>query len=349
MTNVLHSATILIALACCCTAPLAAQDSPPPDSPPPDRVELSNGDVLTGKLLAVTAENVKFHTEALGDVEIPIAEIVQLSSGHAVQLQTASGERVDGRVAALENGALRVQVDSQERSFPVADLVERRPPVQWTGSVAIGGNYSTGNTERRGAAVSANAVRRTDDTRLTGSFQWVYADDRDPTTREWNLTQRRIYGAAEYDYFLSKKLFAYGQGSLENDVFKDLDLRSTIGVGLGYQLYEQDDFKLSAQAGISYVDEKRSMSPDQSYIAARVGYGLEWKPIESLTVLSDGQIFPSLEDKDDVYARNDLRLRMKVNEALFAQFQWIVDWDNSPAPGTDPTDQQFFLSAGWSF
>jgi len=34
---------------------------------------------------------------------------------------------------------------------------------------------------------------------------------------------------------------------------------------------------------------------------------------------------------------------------MFGQFQWVVDWDNTPAPGKKETDQRYLLSIGWKF
>jgi putative salt-induced outer membrane protein YdiY len=52
-----------------------------------------------------------------------------------------------------------------------------------------------------------------------------------------------------YSYFLTPQWFLYTQGLFEYDKFADLDLRSTIGVGPGYQFFASKDLNLSMSAG----------------------------------------------------------------------------------------------------
>ena len=55
-----------------------------------------------------------------------------------------------------------------------------------------------------------------------------------------------------------------------------------------------------------------------------------------------------------MYGESDARLRVSMGEGLFAQAQWILQWDNTPsrnANGTrnDSVDHLFLLSIGWAF
>ena len=38
-----------------------------------------------------------------------------------------------------------------------------------------------------------------------------------------------------------------------------------------------------------------------------------------------------------------------MTENLFTQFQWVLEYDSTPAPGFDHTDNRYILSVGWSF
>ena len=45
----------------------------------------------------------------------------------------------------------------------------------------------------------------------------------------------------------------------------------------------------------------------------------------------------------------DTRLRSKLSESMFAQLQWILNYDNTPSPGQERMDHRFVLTVGWSF
>jgi hypothetical protein len=52
---------------------------------------------------------------------------------------------------------------------------------------------------------------------------------------------------------------------------------------------------------------------------------------------------------DDFYARIDTRARATLTESMFAQLQWILDYDNTPAPGLEKQDHRLIAAVGWSF
>ncbi len=239
-----------------------------------------------------------------------------------------------------------VGFDLSEPTPAASAIAAADPPVmhKWTGAVAAGGSIATGNTETRTANASADAEYRREDDRTTLKFQWNYADDED------GVTQRRIYGAAKYDYFFSEKTYALAQTSGEYDANANLELRTTLGVGLGRQFRDDAEWKLSGEAGLTYFDENfEGSADDDAYLAARLAYGAEYKAIQNWIFSSVGEIFPSLEDKDDVYAKVDTKARVNLTEKMFAQAEWIYSWDNTPATGAERVDNLYLFALGWSF
>jgi putative salt-induced outer membrane protein YdiY len=219
------------------------------------------------------------------------------------------------------------------------------PPKGWTGSVAVSASKATGNTDKTTAGATGQAERRGDDDRWTVQLVWNYSDE-----KGIGVTQRRTYGQVKYDRFFDKKRYGYGVVSAENDFNAALDLRTTVGVGLGYQFREDEEWKLSGEAGLSYVDENfETSSDDQDYLAARLAYKADWKIDEKWSVGQWTEVFPSLEDRDDVSARVDTHAKLVLTEKMFAQLQHIYTWDNTPATGADRVDELWLLSLGWSF
>ncbi len=215
---------------------------------------------------------------------------------------------------------------------------------KWTGAVNAGASISSGNTDATNASAGADAEYRREKDRTTLKFQWNYAEDED------TVTQRRVYGSAQYDYFISDKTYALAQTSGEYDTKANLDLRATLGVGVGQQFRDDEKWKLSGEAGLTYFDENFVGSvDDDSYVAARLAYGVEYKAIEKWLLSQTGQVFPSLEDSDDIYAKLDTKARVSLTEKMFAQVEWIYSWDNTPATGADRVDNLYLFTLGWSF
>ncbi|MCA8944519.1 MAG: DUF481 domain-containing protein [Planctomycetes bacterium] len=238
-------------------------------------------------------------------------------------------------------------IDPETGAAILQEAQEPEKP-KWTGSVNASGSLSQGNTNKRTAGVAADAERRGEDDRLTLGFAWNYSDEKD-ATKTWTISQRRTRGNAKYDYFLAEKTYAYVNASAENDKFSDLNLRLVLGAGAGRQFYEEDDFKLSAELGLAYYDEDRYVGMDEDYVAARVAYSLEYTPRDNITFLQDVEALPGLEDAADIYVRKDSRIRLTVTDRMFTQFQWVLDYDNTPAAGLDRVDHLFLIGVGWEF
>ncbi len=334
---------------------LTAQEPPtPPPEPPPDQVVLKNGDRLTGVIKTMAAGKLTLTSPLLGDVVVEMSDVANLITGKPLALRTRAGETLQRRVTGIEGGAL-VLADPEAGgpgavSLALGDLdqINPTPEGQWSGSVSLNFAMSDGNTDRRSVNASAEAERRTQDDRLTAKGAWDYGEDK--TAGTWNLTQRRLGGELQYDYFLTEKVYALAQTAAQGDTLANLKLRFTAGAGLGYQWFEEPCFALSTEAGLSYFSESyRDNTPDSDTVAARLAYGVKWKITDEIELLQDVQAYPSLERASDVFVNADTRARMSLTESMFAQLQWVLNWDNTPATGRERLDNRYLVGVGWSF
>ncbi|HTF86907.1 MAG TPA: DUF481 domain-containing protein [Planctomycetota bacterium] len=235
--------------------------------------------------------------------------------------------------------------DTIETAGPPPPLrVDDKPIMnQWTGSLSASAIITDGNSETRTANATADAQYRREKDRTTLGAFWNYQDD------STGVLQRRTGSKAKYDYFFRPKTYALAQTSVENDMQADLDLRWIFGVGIGEQFIENLILKVSAELGVSWVDERFGSSPDSDYLAGRAAYTVDWNINKDWTFFNAGEIYPSLEDGDDVYAKVDTRIKVTLTDKMFAQAQWVMDWDNTPAAGKERVDNRYILTVGWAF
>ncbi len=314
-----------------------------------DTLTLKNGNQITGTVKSTTGDKLLFESPVLGSLEIPISDITNLQTAGKVELLTKDGDRLQRRITGLKDGSLMVD-GADALSMDNLDMLN--PPAEvepkWTGSLNIGASYSDGNTSRRSAHTAAKAQRRGKEDRITADASWDYSEDKASGT--WVLTQRRTSGGLKYDYFLSKKSYVYGTARATGDTLADLELRFIAGAGYGYQWVEEEDLRFATEVGLSYFNENyRSMTPSTDTIAARAAYALYYEINEDVKFLQDVEAYPGLESSDDIYVTKDSRLQMSLTDDMFAQLQWILEYDNTPSPGLDRVDHRFNLSVGWTF
>ena len=216
-------------------------------------------------------------------------------------------------------------------------------PKEWSGSINLGGNIQTGNTDRRGATVAAEVIRKTETDRFRVQYLFNYAQEKGETTT------RNQYGDLEYNYFFTKKLYAYGAVELLNDKFKDYRLRTIVGPGMGYQVWDDPVKSLSFEAGLSYENISRYEGKDDSVLTARLGGAFRYKFFD-LIVFSERLLFyPSLGHGGDFIFRNEAALTVPLSARWALRLANIVDYDSNPTVGIKKTDSQDILSLQFSF
>jgi putative salt-induced outer membrane protein YdiY len=248
---------------------------------------------------------------------------------------------------AISNPPADASTVLAEAQTPAAATPAAPAEPKWTGSVTAGAILTSGNSDSRNANASADGVYQRTKDRFTLGFLWNYAEDK--STGSWNITDRKTSGRAKYDYFLSEKTYALAQASAEADEAADLDLRTTIGVGVGRQVRDDETWKFGVEGGLSQIDENYGSSPDSSYLAARGAYNATWNFSKMWQFAQLLEIFPSLEYSDDFNAHVDTRAKATLTESMFGQLQWVYDFDNTPATGHDRVDNRLVLSVGWKF
>lgn len=235
-------------------------------------------------------------------------------------------------------------------AFQDEEAVEEATEPAWTGTVALGGIISDGNTERRSVNFTADGELRREEDRTTLSAFFNYGQERAPGATNFTLNERRYGVKAQYDYFLSEKTYLLGSVRTEVDSVAMLDLRWIAGVGVGHQFKDEEDFKFAAEAGVSYVDEDFEVnSADKNYWGLRLAANTDYTISERWAVTNAIELYPSLEDSSDVYGKSTSQLTANLTERMIATLQWVWDWNNSPAPGAEKSDHRLQIGIGWSF
>jgi putative salt-induced outer membrane protein YdiY len=325
-----------------------------PAPAPPDEVVLQNGDRITGTLKSFADGKIALSSPALGDVEIAIADVRTLTTAKPVRIKTTEGELIERRITGIANGRLQFEPTAAGPAIAelgLADLDAINPEMgaKWTGAINVGAGLTTGNTSNRSVNATGEATRRSENDRFIAKASWIYGDQKiAPGVR--TLTDRRVSGFLEYDYFFTKRFYALATTEALGDTPADLELRYTAGVGLGYQWAESEDLSSSTEAGISYLSEHyRSGAPSMETVAARLASHLKAELTDGVTLLHDLTVLPGLERADDIFLTQDARLRVSLTESMFTQLQWIMDYDNTPSPGRERLDNRYLLTIGWSF
>jgi len=339
----LHFATMLATLTC----GVLAQD----------RVTLANGDVLTGTIKSMADGKLTITSPLIGDVTVPMTNVSDMVTQAQINLQTKSGDTTTkARVTGIEAGNLKLE--GELPSMAIANLGKINPPPhvdpEWTGSVKLNGLWTEGNTDRRAVGAAFDASLRREIDRISVDAAWDYGEERNPTTGQWALSQRRAGAGIKYDYFISKKWYALVTSRVLGDTLANLDLRFTGGAGLGYTWIEDSSTTFLTELGLSYLNESYRIvvAPDPDsvdYLAARAAYKLVHLFSEKTKLVHGVEAFPSTENIRDTYLQAKTEITTSLTDSMIASVAHVLDWDNTPSRGFERTDNRILLSVGWSF
>ena len=227
----------------------------------------------------------------------------------------------------------------------IQDPPPEEPPMnEWTGSATLFLQYTDGNSDSEGYGGSAKGEYRREQDRTT--LQLFY----DKKFSEDERTVDKRFGEAQYDYFLSEKMYWWSRLRFDVDREADLKLQSTAGTGFGYQFIDGVPWKLNGEAGLSYVDQDYDGSAaDTDFIALALGYNVEYAPSERWGISQSTDYYPSLEDSDEWFLVADTKAKLAFTESMSGSLTYLFTHQESPPAGNVQDDHNVMLGVDWNF
>ncbi len=310
-----------------------------------DEVRLKNGDrFVTGKVISLAGGTLTFGTP-YGEVKLPWADVIRLVISEPIMvtmgtMPPAAATLLDGGV----DGQATLQPGGTVALGDIVSLARPQPAVIVDGGANAGLTATSGNTEVNNLRLDGNVVARAGANRYTADAAVTRAEDSGAeTARNWNA-------GLKYDRFLTTRMFFNANTILASDQFRDLDLRTAIGLGLGYQVLNTPRVTLTADGGLGYVNENLASIDGDSYAAARESAALG-------VFLLPGRIqffhqhdgYVGVTGDDNLFIKMQNGIRVGLTTGFVTTLRHDVDYDRSPAPGRRNTDRTLAFTLGYRF
>ena len=318
-----------------------------------DEVRLKNGDVITGTIVKKETDKLVFNTNYAGDINIAWSAISSLKSKEPVQVFLTDQTFFTGKIDESESGRATIKIVNSDAQTDIdlgqLNYINPNPLISgigivWTGNINLGGALTEGNTDTSLLRADGETIARTKYNRFTvgGVVNRAKSNNVD--------TEYNSRGYAKYDKFLTKKWYLYTNITLENDRFRDIDLRSTTGVGNGYQLYEQDDLNLAIEGGINYIKVDYNLANDESYASGRWALRYDQKPLSGdVQFFHQHEILFGLEKTANTLVFSKTGLRVPIAKNLNASTQVNFDYNSRPAENRKKMDKTLLFSLGYGW
>ncbi|ABM61490.1 DUF481 domain-containing protein [Halorhodospira halophila] len=192
-------------------------------------------------------------------------------------------------------------------------------------SASLGIAINQGNTESERYNLNADYLERTNAHRFTANLELNRGKDGDG---DEDVNNSRIGGG--YDWFFHGPWYANSTLSWRQDRKADLRQRYVAGLGAGYQFFDDDRTRLSAEAGPTYISEE-TLGGSRSREGA-LRWALDYRQYfaeGALRFFHRHELITEVDDADEWFVTTRTGLRMPLMENLSASLQFNYDYDNN--------------------
>jgi hypothetical protein len=320
-----------------------------------DRIELTDGSVVYGKIVSAEAGFFKVETTFAAAIVIKQDQIKSFTTDEAVNVQLGTGSTALGQVRAGDAGIV-VAAPAGQLTAPTAQVTAvwragadspetrklkdaaAKAARKWAYEASLAINGRTGGSEKFAGALAFKATLESAQDKLIFMLQAEQAQDNGVETAN------RQFASADYSAFFSEKSLWYARTSLEKDEIKALDLRSTTAFGVGRKLIKRDIQDLEVRAGLSYTYESYANgttfdSPGLDFALIHSYQFKNGKLANSLTYT------PSFEDFGNYRVHHESTYEMPITASMWKLKMGISnDYTSMPQPGIERLDTLYFTS-----
>lgn len=321
-----------------------------------DVVHLADGSRIVGTLEQLDQAQATLSGTFAGRLNVPRSAIVHIETETPVFVEVDEGQYINGRIESPAEEQVVVhtgddvppllveldEVDGLYREDPLV-LEQRARALELAANANVGMTLTSGNSETENLHLDGQVVARNQRNRYTVSGEYTQEESRDV------LVKRNWSSLFKYDYFVGDKWFWFNSVTFEADEFADLDLRTGLAGGFGYQFFDTEYTLLSLEFGPSYVHEDFHTADTESYLGSRWALRYDQKLWWDLAyfLYNDGVL--GLEDSSELTTRTRTGLRIDLTDRLIARVQTAIDWDRSPPEEAEGTDFEHTLTIGYQF
>lgn len=314
---------------------------------------LDNGDRISGELIVIADGQLRWQSDLAGEIVVQQVNVVGIEARDLFEVELDAQRQ-------LSECQLQIRADRQQllnckegeakvSSWKLVTKVSARPLIKrevWrnTGYVTASAKDSAGNTDEQDLELDLKLSARRGSIRHTLLATW----DAQRQSGVKSQDDRRL--DYQYDYFVSNKWYLNGLLNWERNIFQDLESRTLIGGGLGYQFFDTDLIRLAVTSGLGYVQENYADDDSRRAIAFREGTDFTYRlNALGLQFFHRNTILVLFDRAGDWRLQSETGFKLPVIGRLNAQAKLKFDYTNIPADEADALDRtwMFGLNYDW--
>jgi putative salt-induced outer membrane protein YdiY len=311
-----------------------------------DQVLMKNGDIITGNISRIEADEVFIEPSYADEFSVDLAEVASIEADQTFEIELEDGSKVDASFAHGEDGMQTLVVDGEARDIPMTDLVLAEEPEDWydrDSKVEVNMTFNDGNTDSRNSLIFADTSLKLGDHRH-------YADltfRRDETDGEYTKKQDLLNYS--YNWFFNDPWYLGATASWERDPIKELDHRYTAGFIMGRDIFDDANRFLTISLGAGYSKEKYFTEEDSGAAALwNLRYTQDFRYGDFAFFHNHGINYAIYGDNNIVF-KSSTGFRFDIINDVYANVSLRYDYESDPPENAENEDTTLVIGVGAEF
>lgn len=315
-------------------------------------LHLSNGESISGLLVGISDGKVHWSSEVLGELAVDQFHVEKIESGDHFDFKL-SGRELNNCWMFVENARQLLHCNEGVETLSdwklvvaVGEAVNDPPPLlTQKGGVTVAAEDSSGNNNIEKINVDARSELRYIESRHTLALRYQQESLEDETARDMWRT------GYQYDQFFTEQWFATGNASYEEDEFKEIDQRTSVGLGMGYQFLETRYVDLLGKGTLNYVDEQFEFGRDRATPAFLWNMDFAWRfNDQGMEFFHRHAMLQAFGNREDYEINTITGFKYPINGQFSSTIQLEYDFDNLPAQdAVDKRDQKWSVGLNYAW
>ena len=311
-----------------------------------DRIVMKNGDIITGRVTRVDAQEVTIDPPYTKAFAVKRDAVASIRTDEPLEAELQDGARVRAQFAGVQDGKQVVKLDESAAPIETAAIHHATPPRPFyaresraEGTVTV----NEGNTVSRSAIFDFDTRLRLGDHRQYARFLYR-RDENDGQT-----TKKQTRGSYEYDWLFRRGWYTAVTGAYERDPIRDLGHRFTFGALLGHDFIDSGPTFLTIKAGAGYTDENLGEIVQDGAVGL---WELEFRhrfAVRRLEFVHEHALTYQNYGANNMIVAANTGLRLDVLWDIYATANYRYNYESEPAPGRFGKDSTLTFGLGAKF
>jgi putative salt-induced outer membrane protein YdiY len=326
-----------------------------------DWIQLTSNEWLKGEIKGMYKDSLEFDSDKLDLLDIDWADVKILRS-HKVNNVNIEGIGATSGILEVTDGEVRIVNDYKDQIYDRDLLISfapggKREADLWAAKATLSLDLRQGNTDQVDYTAKVNIKRRASTTRFLMDYigNISKTNGGDGSLVE-TINNHRL--SASYDYYKTRYFFYTPLfGELYRDPFTNIDLRTTIGAGLGYTVIDDGRTELSFAGGPAFVKTdflsvSAGENTSESTAAAVLRTNYDFEITKAIDFLARYNIQYGNQASGGYTHHIILTVESEITGSLDFDVSFIWDRTSNPttaADGTTPVPDDYRVTFGISY